>query len=473
VQLLYKFLLFIKYMAFALEETSETGALSTSARAAADTSNPMDGVITMSNGVTPEVAMDNLRESHLVTGNFPIQDLPITEGFRAGINALFKKKKISKIKKDVQDVDIAKAIAKHTKVKAKATKQQLSTIEGNLATEEINIKKKQKQFAETRQRLGIYKKQADRASKKVEEIENDFLASIAAVKSRDDIEGVTIDDVGRIIVMTKALSVQAEGWVAPKEIGKYHIRIDFSQGSIGEGVRVLNISFAANMHYDSPTISNTHCCWGNSRKDINRDFQTQNIEELVNDMIDYISSPHVQNGYLGLNGDKSKGWGQFFADLKSRKNYSWEVYNKENGDEGVCEETETISDPLESEVNINSTIRFLNPAFDAGSVISTPSVPSVPPLTSPRDPRGLRSEDNPYLSPWERESLRHERLVRENEEELLRINNQTLQQTQQASQQQYYGNITNALNSIGYDEARRHFLEQIVNSAFGSGEGNR
>jgi hypothetical protein len=242
-----------------------------------------------------------------------------------------RRNKVYKIKLNVSNDEIGKAIAKHTKEKSKAISQQADVMEAQITQEEQVLTAKQRLLANAKNRIGFYKAQKERLSQSKKDLQKAFAQDIENVKQLEQIDTVALDGAGRIIITTKPISIQKSGWSEAKEAGKYQIRIDFSKSDISQGVRVLNITQRSNNHYDSPTISNTHCCWGNIAKDIERDFFSQNIEEIVLDMIEYIGSTSEQNGYLGLDGDREKGWEQFFAEpIQMAEGYNWEAYDREH-----------------------------------------------------------------------------------------------------------------------------------------------
>ncbi len=239
------------------------------------------------------------------------------------------KKKIAKIRRGTTEAEVAQAITKHTKKKAKAVVLQTSVMDATILNEEKILEAKKKNLAVAKNRASFYKAQNARLNKTEAEIQEEFQQEIVDLKTEEGIQDITIDSVGRMIITTTPLSIEKEGWNEPQVAGAYQIRIDFSQNDISSGVRVLNITKRSG--YDSPTISNTKCCWGNIRKDVERDFFTQNVHELVMDMIEYIRSPFVEHGYLGLGGDKTKGWEQWFADATPLvEGYNWEQYDREN-----------------------------------------------------------------------------------------------------------------------------------------------
>ena len=143
-------------------------------------------------------------------------------------------------------------------------------------------------------------------------------------------ESIHIDAKKRIVVTTKPISVKmkepiVEGSIEKVEVekvaGKYQIRIDFSQENAREGIEIINITQRFE-GYQSPTISGTRCCLGDFSSDLQRDFDTCDLHELISDLIDYIASPNDKNGYTR--------WVFFFEKAKPLpKNYSFLRYDIE------------------------------------------------------------------------------------------------------------------------------------------------
>lgn len=261
-----------------------------------------------------------------------------------------KKLKIAKIRSNVSEAEVAKAITKHTEEKAKSVVNQASAMEASIVVEENILTERKRTLDTTKNKVNFYKAQKDRLTKSKKQLLSDFEQAIIDLKQEEQVQDVTIDSLGRIIVTTTPVSIKKEDWDEPQVAGVFQIRIDFSRRNIRNGVRALNITQNSN-HYDSPTISNTFCCWGNISRDIKRDFLTQNITELVLDMIAYVGSPNEQHGYMGVDGDSAKGWEQFFATAtKHPEGYSWEEYEKtrQNGVEGELSGEDESIDLIEN-----------------------------------------------------------------------------------------------------------------------------
>ena len=230
-----------------------------------------------------------------------------------------------KIRKKVQPKTIAKKIARYSKEKIVQTAKQAATLVATIEADKKNIEIVRGELVKKQNRLKFFEKQAERITKKQKELEQLFLEELQQISKMKGVDSITIDTKNRIIVTTTPLLVKKPYWKKARRAGRYQIRIDFSEQNIEQGIRVLNIDKVADV-YDSPTILNTKCCWGNAKNDVQNDFLTQNLPELVTDMLEYITSPHEQNGYLGLDGDKTKGWEEWFRKPQKRpENYSWEM----------------------------------------------------------------------------------------------------------------------------------------------------
>jgi hypothetical protein len=306
---------------------------------------------------------------------------------------IVKKKKVYKIKLNVTNDEIAKAITKHTKERSKTIIHQADIMEAQITQEEQVLMQKQRMLANAKNRVGFYKAQKKRLSQSKGELAKDMVQAIENIKQFDNIQGVALDGAGRIIITTTPLNILKPGWKKAKVAGVYQIRIDFSRSHIHEGVRVLNTTQRASNQYDSPTISGTRCCWGNIARDVERDFYSQNIEELVLDMLEYIGSTNEQHGYLGLKGDKNKGWEQFFADAQMQpEKFDWEAYDRSgprNEDEPLLRDPR---DPVAIEPNIFSQLR------QGGDIaISAPSLPDQETDRLRRNMENAQEERNDLL----------------------------------------------------------------------------
>lgn len=205
------------------------------------------------------------------------------------------KAKNDKVKKELEDTARAQEVEERT-IKEKERRLE-------------NLKKKKSQLEETYKKLNDKDKNAF-----IEE----YRSHITKLKMDDRIEKFEIDAAKRIVVTTNPLHIRKHYWRKDRIAGKYQIRIDFSKSSFYDAIQVLNITQRLE-YYDSPTISDTDCCWGNMETDMDNDFRTHNLYEIVSDMIDYISSPNDNDGYLedndaGRDADgnyQKKGWERF------------------------------------------------------------------------------------------------------------------------------------------------------------------
>jgi len=147
------------------------------------------------------------------------------------------------------------------------------------------------------------------------------------------IEKFETDMYQRVIITTKPILVKGLKWLLSKNAGVYQIRIDFNIDNWQQAIQILNIT-KNYQGYDSPTISNAKPCWGNIGGDIENEFNTQDLYELVIDLIDYIRSPNTDAGFLSNHGDKSGGWDIFFKEaVKRPRNYSFEKHEEHEEDD--------------------------------------------------------------------------------------------------------------------------------------------
>ena len=244
-----------------------------------------------------------------------------------------KKRKVPKLRKNVSEAEIATAISKHSKKQLAKLYNHTKTIAAQIEQGEAMVEENNRQMKRNKNILKFFESQADNLMKSRKEIHHHFQKVIQELKENEQIADITIDTSGRIIITTTPLTVQKNHWEEPKTIGQFQIRIDFSKDAIADGVRVLNITQRYGV-YDSPTINHTSCCWGNIANDITREFLTQDLVELVEDLIAYCSSPNEEHGFLGrMNEDNESvcGWDTWFSDLvKWKEDYNWELYEKEH-----------------------------------------------------------------------------------------------------------------------------------------------
>jgi len=192
-------------------------------------------------------------------------------------------------KKKGKKLDVAQAIVHFAGEKAKTLKEKLQQKNQEVADTERSIKEKTK-------RLRVIRSSTENLLDKLKEIEQSKRSELVAkyrkvvtqLKLNPYIEKFYTDRDMRIYFVTHPLPIKKESWPIPKIAGKYEIRIDFSKDSYSNGIQILNITQRAN-EYDSPTILDTRPCWGNLCGDIENEFNSQDLYELVNDLIDYIN----------------------------------------------------------------------------------------------------------------------------------------------------------------------------------------
>ncbi len=255
-----------------------------------------------------------------------------------GVPPPYERKKLKKGKK----VEVAIAVAGFAREKAKQIKAKLTQKESETKNEEKNLLDKQKHLRvlkSTKENL------EDRynilVQKKRSELVEHYRKIVTQLKLHPSIKKFDTDLYKRILITTNPLSVKQEKWKESREIGCFQIRVDFSESNYRNGIQILNITqrFQA---YDSPTISDTHCCWGNMGFDIENEFSSQDLYELIIDLIDYIQSPNDGAGYLGKSGEKT-GWEVFLEGAKPQPSkYSFSKYDQNQKTKKIPEMMEEI-----------------------------------------------------------------------------------------------------------------------------------
>ena len=236
------------------------------------------------------------------------------------------------------DEAVAKAVVSFSKDKADKLKSKLSVKKDQLKNEEIEFKEKEKHLITLKKTtFSLEEKYKSLTEKKRSELVSDYRQVVTKLKLHPMVARFEVDREKRIIVTTKMIKIQKEDWDKPKDAGIYQIRIDFSKEAISDAIHILNISWRFDS-YDSPTINNTQPCWGNMNADIMNEFSSQDLYELVIDLIDYIASSNDKDGYLAQDGNKNKGWEQFFAKKKKQPdNYSFEKFDQDSKNGKIIE----------------------------------------------------------------------------------------------------------------------------------------
>jgi len=214
----------------------------------------------------------------------------------------------------------AKFIGEKLKIKKEEEEQMVKTME----------EKAKKLRIVTQNKTNLEEKFNILTQTKRAELVASYRRVITKLKKYPLIDKFSVDSYKRVIITTTPLTVVKDGWDKPKEIGRYQIRIDFSENSYHEAIQILNIDQRFG-DYDSPTILRTKPCWGNIGQDIENEFSSQDLYELIIDLIDYIKSPETRAGYLGKDGDKELGWEQFLENAKkTKKGYNFEKHDQLN-----------------------------------------------------------------------------------------------------------------------------------------------
>lgn len=240
----------------------------------------------------------------------------------ARVNPVVKTKKKVKVIDAVVDATDEKVKRLKEKIKRHDTQLQMEEKELKTRAQHINTIKTLKKNLESKSEILSKKTKA--------ELKAHYQSIIDRLTKEALIEKFDTDMYQRVIITTKPILVKGVGWSLPKDAGVYQIRIDFNIEDWKQAIKILNITQSYN-GYDSPTISGGRPCWGNIARDIENEFNTQDLYELVIDLIDYIRSPDTTAGYLSNNGDKRGGWDMFFKGAKKReKGYCFEKHEDQN-----------------------------------------------------------------------------------------------------------------------------------------------
>lgn len=272
--------------------------------------------------------------------------------FGNGINSLLsRKKKTVTAKASSSDGAVAQAVAHFTGKKVESLKKKLDERSMRLKTEERIISDKQKALATLKRTASsLEEKYKALAAKKRAELVKEYRQAITKLKLHPMVEKFEVDTNKRIIITTRPIKIQKPSWPQPREAGVYQIRIDFSQENYTQGVRILNITQRYQDSYDSPTINESKPCWGNIGLDIDAEFSSQDLYELIVDLIEYISSPNDNHGYLsspGATSEDKKGWEQWLSNLKKQpKGFCFEKFTQENHMTESASLPTDLTDPL-------------------------------------------------------------------------------------------------------------------------------
>lgn len=230
---------------------------------------------------------------------------------------------------------VANAIAYYSNTKAKLLKEELLLEQQKLKLELKELKTAERKLATVRSKAKFLETKYKTLIVEKPKLVTSYKDVIKSLMETDEIEEVAIDSKRRIIVTTKPLKIKKESWPEERIAGVYQIRLDFSKSSYDRGIEFLNITQGYSQ-YQSPTISHTRACWGNISTDIDFDFKTHDIFQLVLDLIDYIRSPHDSAGYIKMPGKgKDTGWEQFFDKAVKRPlGYCFRVHDRKPHDAG-------------------------------------------------------------------------------------------------------------------------------------------
>lgn len=253
--------------------------------------------------------------------------------------SLLKRRKQDKATK------VANAIAYYSNTKAKLLKEELLLEQQKLKLELKELKTAERKLATVKSKAKFLETKYKTLIVEKPKLVTSYKDVIKSLMETDEIEEVAIDSKRRIIVTTKPLKIKKESWPEERIAGVYQIRLDFSKSSYDRGIEFLNITQGYSQ-YQSPTISHTRACWGNIGTDIDFDFKTHDIFQLVLDLIDYIRSPHDSAGYIKMPGKgKDTGWEQFFDKAVKRPlGYCFRVHDRKPHDAGNSDVEDMVRD---------------------------------------------------------------------------------------------------------------------------------
>lgn len=335
--------------------------------------------------------------------------------------SLLKRRKQDKATK------VANAIAYYSNTKAKLLKEELLLEQQKLKLELKELKTAERKLATVKSKAKFLESKYKTLTVEKPKLVTNYKDIIKSLMETDEIEEVAIDSKRRIIVTTKPLKVKKEHWPEERVAGVYQIRLDFSKSAYDRGIEFLNITQGYG-HYQSPTISHTKACWGNIGTDIDFDFKTHDIFQLVLDLIDYIRSPHDSAGYIRMPGkNKDTGWEQFFDKAVKRPlGYCFRVHDRKPHDAGNNNVVDEMIDNFTTNGEIHSVRLGNNSSIEVhgtgggGSVgggaggsgaisdyaISYQSMTTAATSISPYTTEVRYVSRRPQLSDWQGEVLR-------------------------------------------------------------------
>lgn len=258
-----------------------------------------------------------------------------------------------KTTKNNKKIDVAEVVVQYSEERAKKLKEEIEEKKQTQQTVEKIIQENQKKLRTLNDNTeSLEEKYNSLTQTKRSELVDRYRKIVTLLKQHPMVGKFEVDIEKRIIITTKPIFVKVKYWRSSKEAGVYQIRIDFSKKDISQAIQILNITKRLDSNYDSPTIMSTKPCWGNIAEDIKKDFQTQDLYELVVDLIDYIGSPNVSYGYLSENGDNSRGWHIFMKKATTLpKGYCFEKYDQDSKNvPGVAVDPTTLAVNVEPRI---------------------------------------------------------------------------------------------------------------------------
>lgn len=171
-----------------------------------------------------------------------------------------------------------------------------------------DLKYKQQQVDQIRKEVQKRMDEISLYEKQVKEMENFNIKKIVKdVGELHVIDNIEVDFYGRVIVTTKPLTVtyniiDAYGNMTKEQrtmdVGRYQIRIDFSQEYYSDAIRAVNLDWYSVSGNPHPCIgSSTNFCWGNLGKDMERDYKSFDVIEIIRSLGEFLRSGMDGHGH--------------------------------------------------------------------------------------------------------------------------------------------------------------------------------
>jgi len=276
------------------------------------------------------------------------------------------------------DESVAKVVANNTKKKAELLKEKIDNKETELkkSTQQAEELKK-KLVTISRSKVSLEEKYKGMVAKKRKELVAQYRKVVTKLKQHPMVDKFAVDSKKRVLVTTKPIKIKKEKWKRARTAGVYQIRIDFSKEKGQQGIEILNLTHR-HKEYDSPTVQDTEVCWGNIGPDINNDYESQDLYELIIDLIDFLQSPSDKDGFLewpeSPSEDYKGGWEQFFSELKKQpKDFSFDKYDQNKKSKRVNGVRVSDTGSINYEISEVTHWEKYNPSTSTGGGATSPS----------------------------------------------------------------------------------------------------